>query len=84
MWVVDWNGDGKFDNADKTYSYGGLAGDMPIVGDWSGDGRTKLGIVRDGSTWLLDLNGNFQFDSGDLNFVFGAKGDIPVVGRWPR
>src|SRR5664279_1038125 len=27
----------------------GQAGDIPLVGDWTGDGRTRIGIFRNGS-----------------------------------
>lgn len=31
----------------------GLPTDVPVVGDWNGDGRDTPGVVRDGATWLL-------------------------------
>ena len=34
----------------------GQAGDTPLVGDWTGDGRTKIGIFRNGN-WYLDYPG---------------------------
>ncbi len=57
----------------------GRAGDIPVVGDWNGDGVATAGVVR-GNRWLL-RNSN---SSGppDLEFTFGQPGDIPVVGRW--
>jgi hypothetical protein len=35
------------------------AGDIPQVGDWNGDGRTKVGIFQSGF-WALDYNGSFN------------------------
>jgi len=54
-----------------------------VVGDWNGDGRTKVGVFRDGFFWVLDTNGNQIFDSGDAAFAFGGiAGDKPVAGKW--
>ncbi|HEY3841443.1 MAG TPA: hypothetical protein VGL72_32955, partial [Bryobacteraceae bacterium] len=75
-----------FDIGDLTYSFGGLAGDMPFVGDWMGTGKSCIGIYRsNGSLWLLDLNCNGSFDNtpADAFFPFGGlAGDVPVVGAW--
>ena len=57
----------------------GIPGDIPVMGDWNGDGTHTIGVVR-GNRWLLrDTN-----DDGppDYDFKFGAVGDIPVVGDW--
>ncbi len=59
----------------------GQTGDIPIVGDWNGSGKKKIGIFRNG-TWILDSNNNGQIDSGDRTFTFGQAGDFPVVGDW--
>ena len=59
-----------------------MAGDIPVVGDWNGDGKTKIGVFRSGN-WYLDSNGNNSWDAGsDAAYVFGMAGDIPVVGDW--
>jgi hypothetical protein len=50
-------------------------GDIPIVGDWSGDGTTDVGVVR----------GNLFLRNGREPIRFGAgieHGDIPIVGAW--
>jgi hypothetical protein len=59
----------------------GIAGDLPIAGDWDGSGVKRIGVFRNG-TWLLDINGNGVFDTGDKTVMFGQVGDIPVVGDW--
>ena len=57
----------------------GRAGDIPVVGDWNGDGVHTIGVVR-GNRWLLkDSN---RSGSPDYDFTFGQTGDIPVVGDW--
>ena len=59
----------------------GQPGDVPVTGDWNGDGRDEAGIFRNG-IWALDFNGNMSWDAGDKVFVSGEAGDIPVVGDW--
>src|SRR6266545_887262 len=63
--------------------YLGQASDIPVVGDWNGDGLTKVGVFRDG-LWILDYNGNGQWDGPDIDRAFGLgqPGDRPVVGDW--
>jgi hypothetical protein len=86
--LLDSNGDEAFDAGDAVYKFlqnvgGPLPGDVPVVGDWSGSGTSKIGIVRKGFLWLLDFNGNGIYEPGtDLQYVYGAPGDIPVVGDW--
>jgi len=89
-WFLDSNNDGIWDAGDANfpngYNFGGLAGDMPVVGDWTGSNKSCIGIYRsNGSVWLLDLNCNGTFDNTptDAFFPFGGlPGDVPVVGKW--
>ena len=58
--------------------------DMPVTGDWNGDGRTQIGLFRDG-IWFLDYNGNGHWDGTVQDRViasFGQSGDLPVAGDW--
>ena len=57
----------------------GREGDVPVVGDWAGKGKTWIGVYRDGK-WILDTNGNGEMDAHDRVFELGAAGDKPVVG----
>ena len=59
----------------------GQPGDIPVVGDWTGDGITKLGVYRNGK-WYLDINNNHVLDADDKVFELGGPGDMPVVGDW--
>ena len=93
-WLLDFDGDGKDETGDpnrgdRTYSFGGGPGDVPVVGDWDGSGRDKIGIFGSGYFWVLDHNGNGTFDEsgvgGDVSFPLGGlPGDIPVTGNWTR
>jgi hypothetical protein len=90
FWVLDTNGNGVIETTpggDRSFPLGGLPGDVPVVGDWNGDGRSKAGIFRQGHLWILDVNGNGFFDGTgpgqDRVLSFGGiAGDIPVVGDW--
>src|ERR1019366_6898418 len=86
LFILDTNGDGQFDAGDYVYNLGvgTQPGDVPVVGDWNGDGRTKVGLFRQGFFWILDTNGNGVFEqSTDSAFAFGGvAGDVPVVGDW--
>ena len=54
----------------------GEAGWTPIVGDWNGNGTTKIGVYKDGILYL-DYNGNGVWDSGsDKGFNFGLTSDF--------
>ncbi len=96
MWYLDYPGTGTWVGcgapADVTKDACipfGMAGDIPVVGDWNGDGRIKIGVFRDG-TWYLDYNGNNTWDGcgapGDLTkdacFTYGFPTDIPIAGQW--
>jgi hypothetical protein len=90
-WILVVNGNGTLDHVnqggDQAFAFGGIAGDVPIVGDWNGDGTSKVGVFRGGFFRVLDANGNHMFDgtgSGqDLAFAFvRINGDTPVIGKW--
>ena len=75
--------EGQWALAAGTFNFG-LPGDVPVVGDWSGNGTLKIGVFRPSTQmWYLDLNGDgfFQADV-DLSGQFGLPGDVPVVGDW--
>jgi hypothetical protein len=85
-WYFDSNGNRAWDaGIDQALQFG-LASDIPIVGDWNGDGQSDFGAVRykNGQAWwYFDSNGNRQWDAGvDQSLQFGIEGDIPVVGDW--
>ncbi|MDX8551787.1 hypothetical protein, partial [Methanospirillum purgamenti] len=67
---------------DRQYTFG-LVGDVPITGDWNGDGKTSIGVFR-GRTWYLDYNGNGVWNGPtvDRQYTFGLVGDVPVTGVW--
>ncbi len=85
LWILDANGNGSMDGTgtDFVFAYGGIPGDVPVVGDWTGTGITQVGIFRQGFLWALDANGDRKIDAGDFVFGYGGiPGDKPVTGRW--
>lgn len=68
---------------DKVFKFGNST-DIPLAGDWDGNGVDQIGIFRQGM-FYLDFNGNGTWDrtsGGDKVFSFGTATDIPVVGDW--
>ena len=88
-WILDYNGNGIYDydgtvGGDRFYGYGGPTnqGYIPVVGDWNGDGKSKIGYYRNGF-WLLDYNGDGTYNVGDRFFGFGGNAnEYPIVGDW--
>jgi hypothetical protein len=59
----------------------GVAGDIPITGDWNGDGETDIGVFRPSThQFLLRIPAFLSINTVILNF--GLTGDQPVVGDW--
>lgn len=65
-------------------NFGGQPGDLPVTGDWDADGRTDIGVFRDGTFHLALLKGNGGPPILQLinPFTFGQPGDLPVGGDW--
>ena len=55
----------------------GASTDIPITGDWDGDGVTEIGVFRP-STHI------FYLKKGAVTtpISFGASTDIPITGKW--
>ena len=87
-WYLDYNGNGQWDGCDVDsciLSFGGFPWDIPVVGDWNGDGKTNIGIYRNGA-WYLDKNGNGKWDGCSVDTCLATFGgldvDKPLVGDW--
>jgi hypothetical protein len=88
-WHVDRNADGNFGNCRieaciylKTFR----AGDLPVIGDWTGNGITQVGLFRPSTgQWFINRTGNRLWDGCRRELCiesFGTDGDIPVSGDW--
>lgn len=42
-WLIDINGNGQWDRSDLWAQLGSV-GDLPVVGDWDGDGKDDIGV----------------------------------------
>ncbi|MCP4247181.1 MAG: hypothetical protein GY778_09040 [bacterium] len=72
--------------ADRTFWYG-TPGDVPLFGDWDGDGLATPGAWRQGGgggfAYLTNtLPANGQVGVAEFDFFFGIPGDQVFVGDW--
>ena len=59
----------------------GNPGDIPLSGDWDGDGVDGVGVYRP-STGEFLLRNDLSAGAADTTFFFGSLGDKPFVGDW--
>lgn len=79
LFLLDVNGNGTYDaGTDKALTFSPAAGDIPVVGDWTGSGVERVGVFREG-TWYLDITGDGSFTG---RAYLGQAGDIPLTGHW--
>ncbi|MGD0868594.1 MAG: SBBP repeat-containing protein [Bryobacteraceae bacterium] len=94
-WYIDANNNGVYDGiagGDMIWSFGlpnsATTTDQAIVGDWTGDGKSKIGIMRcpvtmGQCTWYLDAGNKHAYDPATVVTInFGLTGDIPVTNNW--
>jgi hypothetical protein len=86
-WYLDADGSGVWGgcSVDECVAFGGDPTDVPLFGDWTGNGASKVGVFRSSEgTFYLDYNGNGVWDgcSTDRCFPIGLNGDVPLVGDW--
>jgi len=86
-WYLDVNGNGVWDGSstDKVIlNFGqGLPNAIPVTGDWTNTGVTRVGVFSNG-IWYLDILGNGIWDGGvtDItipDFGKGVNGAQPIV-----
>jgi hypothetical protein len=78
--MVDKNGDGKL----VSLGWFGYPTDVPVTGDWNGDGRDEVGVWEPGSRYFYldnDSDGLWDAAKGDLMLgPYGESYDTPVRG----
>jgi hypothetical protein len=52
-------------------------GDLPVTGDWDGDGRVGIGVFHGG---VFQVSNDFFEANGGS--AFGFIGDLPLAGDW--
>ncbi|NTV15567.1 MAG: hypothetical protein HGA96_16845, partial [Desulfobulbaceae bacterium] len=84
-WYLDLNGNGVWDDVPTDLlvtGYSETDDDLPVVGDWNGDGVAEIGIYRPSDyTWHLDYAGSFRYNATGGQ-AFGFADCLPVVGDW--
>jgi hypothetical protein len=86
-WYLDLNGNRVLDGCELTtcrYLFG-QPGDRPVAGDWTGSGKTRIGVFRPSTgKWYLDIDGDGVLESCTIDrcVTFGRAGDLPVAGDW--
>jgi len=74
---------GRGGSADQRVAFG-EPDDLPVIGDWGGDGDDNIGLYLPGSitgVFYLDIDN----DGGIADIVtpeYGDLGDIPIAGDW--
>jgi hypothetical protein len=86
-WYLDYNCNGKWDGhihfTDWWLTGFGQPGDIPVTGDWDGDGITQIGVFRPGlGRWFR--RGVYTPECAADNTCpnFGIAEDIAVTGDW--
>jgi hypothetical protein len=81
-------GNGTPGTRTTAFLFGG-AGDLPIIGDWDGNGSKTPGVFRPAhSTWNSSSNNEWILSNDPSGatalpgFYFGVSGDLPIVGDW--
>jgi hypothetical protein len=83
LWILDAGNKHVYDSTTAIFANYGLAGDLPVVNNWSGTGKVdQIGVFRGNGLWIVDSNGSGQWEASDLSFSYGLAGDKPVVGNW--
>jgi List-Bact-rpt repeat protein len=88
VWKLDLNNNGELDTCtiDGCLSPFGQFGDLPVVGDWTGSGISRIGVFTPSTgLWKLDLNNNGELDACTIDGClgpFGLSTDLPVAGDW--
>src|SRR5262249_37336232 len=70
---------GQLGTTPKTVVNFGAAGDIPISGDWNGDGTDQVGVFRSG---IFLLNTGTATAPSTQYVPLGQAGDQPVAGHW--
>jgi hypothetical protein len=74
LWYADTNRDGS---VDSTFALGGVAGDVPLIANFTGTGAADDLVIYRAGTWFVD-----QYRDGSVNKTYhfgGLPGDVPLA-----
>lgn len=74
------SGDQGLGAADYSFLYG-VPGDVPVVGDWNGDGEDTPGLRRASNGFVYLRNTNTE-GVADISYFYGDNGDLVFAGDW--
>ncbi|MEP7286235.1 MAG: putative Ig domain-containing protein [Chloroflexota bacterium] len=60
----------------------GASTDLPVVGDWNGDGIDTVGVFRPSTAQFFLRDSNTPGAPIVYTFTLGAPGDLPMAGDW--
>ncbi len=81
--ALDMDYSGTWTEGDVLLGPFGQEGDVPIIGDWTGDGTDQVGVWRPGERcFYLDMDGDGVFEDAVKLGPFGLSTDVPVIGDW--
>ena len=60
----------------------GIVGDVPVAGDFNGDGIDTVSTFNSGTWKIQNVNVVSGYSTGPLTVNFGQAGDLPIVGDW--
>jgi N-acetylneuraminic acid mutarotase len=86
LWVLDLNCNGTFDGTgagqDTSFPFGGISGDVPIVGAWTGK-NARVGVIRKYAPGGVPIGNPFYWvpDSGDPNSGVAPANHQPDYSR---
>ncbi|MEP7289307.1 MAG: choice-of-anchor Q domain-containing protein [Chloroflexota bacterium] len=60
----------------------GVSTDLPVVGDWNGDGIDTVGIYRSSTGQFFLRDSNTAGAPIVYSFALGVNGDVPMAGDW--
>lgn len=74
----------KVGDADNRIDFGSYPIDIPIAGDWDGDGDDDIGGFNPENNvfYLYELNLERSSAESFKDVPFGVTGDIPFIGDW--
>jgi hypothetical protein len=67
--------------ADRTFTYGS-PGDVPLAGDWNGDGTDTIAVFRQSSNnWYIRLENSAGNADHRIHFHAHGETSSPFVGK---